>query len=374
MHTKKKKESCFLGDPMGPLTTLEKQAHFKEAEDRAVKIRRADGTVARGKGGELLFHGAFTGGFSAGYFNTVGSKEGWTSSATFVSRRRDKKGATPGFQAHTFQHYEGQEVGDEEDQEDAAAGQPHLVEDQYFAGKSFDWGQFAGHSANIEGFRQVEALTLNFRKFLRSPLQRPMDPGQLGALSQTCRLGAPAPAPKPRRPSLSLREVPPDFAVHWNIKRPFIPLKPGEQPQKPPPPVSQSRLQELANVFGQTNFKMSGQINIQKEKQGDREFETLVEASLPEELPPWRLEDPESEAQETPEAPLSSREVFRIPVTNGVANLLKVSYRPEHLPKYQMSLEERLENFLYGSQKIQRMEVASIGPCVAHLTRLFAGE
>ncbi|VDK46424.1 unnamed protein product, partial [Gongylonema pulchrum] len=27
--------------------------------------------------GRRRFHGAFTGGFSAGYFNTVGSKEGW---------------------------------------------------------------------------------------------------------------------------------------------------------------------------------------------------------------------------------------------------------------------------------------------------------
>src|SRR5271163_4097947 len=33
------------------------------------------------------FHGAFTGGFSAGYYNTVGSKEGWTPS-TFTSSRR----------------------------------------------------------------------------------------------------------------------------------------------------------------------------------------------------------------------------------------------------------------------------------------------
>ncbi|KAJ1366428.1 hypothetical protein KIN20_027088 [Parelaphostrongylus tenuis] len=28
--------------------------------------------------GRRRFHGAFTGGFSAGYYNTVGSKEGWT--------------------------------------------------------------------------------------------------------------------------------------------------------------------------------------------------------------------------------------------------------------------------------------------------------
>jgi G patch domain-containing protein 1 len=36
--------------------------------------------------GRRRFHGAFTGGFSAGYFNSVGSKEGWTP-ATFVSTR-----------------------------------------------------------------------------------------------------------------------------------------------------------------------------------------------------------------------------------------------------------------------------------------------
>jgi G patch domain-containing protein 1 len=36
--------------------------------------------------GRRRFHGAFTGGFSAGYYNTVGSAEGWKP-ATFVSSR-----------------------------------------------------------------------------------------------------------------------------------------------------------------------------------------------------------------------------------------------------------------------------------------------
>ncbi|KAG8533324.1 uncharacterized protein KY384_002107 [Bacidia gigantensis] len=40
--------------------------------------------------GRKRLHGAFTGGFSAGYFNTVGSKEGWTPS-TFVSSRSNRK-------------------------------------------------------------------------------------------------------------------------------------------------------------------------------------------------------------------------------------------------------------------------------------------
>ncbi|KAB8338987.1 hypothetical protein FH972_021926 [Carpinus fangiana] len=40
--------------------------------------------------GRRRLHGAFTGGFSAGYFNTVGSKEGWTPS-TFVSSRTSRQ-------------------------------------------------------------------------------------------------------------------------------------------------------------------------------------------------------------------------------------------------------------------------------------------
>ncbi|KAL8739532.1 MAG: hypothetical protein Q9190_007674, partial [Brigantiaea leucoxantha] len=44
--------------------------------------------------GRKRLHGAFTGGFSAGYFNTVGSKEGWTPS-TFVSSRTSKKKDAP---------------------------------------------------------------------------------------------------------------------------------------------------------------------------------------------------------------------------------------------------------------------------------------
>ncbi|GAA5971280.1 hypothetical protein JCM21900_002905 [Sporobolomyces salmonicolor] len=39
--------------------------------------------------GRRRLHGAFTGGFSAGYFNTVGSKEGWTPS-TFKSSRTNR--------------------------------------------------------------------------------------------------------------------------------------------------------------------------------------------------------------------------------------------------------------------------------------------
>ena len=39
--------------------------------------------------GRQRFHGAFTGGFSAGYFNTVGSEEGFKPQ-TFVSSRTQR--------------------------------------------------------------------------------------------------------------------------------------------------------------------------------------------------------------------------------------------------------------------------------------------
>lgn len=36
----------------------------------------------------IRFHGAFTGGFSSGYFNTVSTKEGWTPSQFFSTRNQ----------------------------------------------------------------------------------------------------------------------------------------------------------------------------------------------------------------------------------------------------------------------------------------------
>ncbi|OLY82808.1 G patch domain-containing protein 1-like protein [Smittium mucronatum] len=45
--------------------------------------------IATDDAGNRRFHGAFTGGFSAGYYNTVGSAEGWAPS-TFVSSRSNR--------------------------------------------------------------------------------------------------------------------------------------------------------------------------------------------------------------------------------------------------------------------------------------------
>lgn len=71
----------------------------------------------RDERGRKRLHGAFTGGFSAGYFNTVGSKEGWTP-ATFVSSRtnRAKDGTAPA-------QKKAEDFMDDEDLADAAEAQ-----------------------------------------------------------------------------------------------------------------------------------------------------------------------------------------------------------------------------------------------------------
>jgi G patch domain-containing protein 1 len=77
---------------------------------------------ARDEQGRKRFHGAFTGGYSAGYFNTVGSKEGWAPS-TFTSsrtnRRKDAQIAKP------------EDFMDDEDRAAAAEAQKLQTQDDF---------------------------------------------------------------------------------------------------------------------------------------------------------------------------------------------------------------------------------------------------
>ncbi|KAG2357773.1 hypothetical protein BDR07DRAFT_1473341 [Suillus spraguei] len=70
---------CLIGTPLPPLEKSKDTGEFVPLWKQEVKDEK----------GRRRLHGAFTGGFSAGYFNTVGSKEGWTPS-TFISSRSDR--------------------------------------------------------------------------------------------------------------------------------------------------------------------------------------------------------------------------------------------------------------------------------------------
>ncbi|KHN99061.1 DUF1604 domain protein [Metarhizium album ARSEF 1941] len=85
----------------------------------------------RDEKGRRRLHGAFTGGWSAGYFNTVGSKEGWTPS-TFVSSRSSRRKDEDDTKSTTMQQ-KAEAYMDEEDLEDAAEAQ-QLQTSRAFAG------------------------------------------------------------------------------------------------------------------------------------------------------------------------------------------------------------------------------------------------
>ncbi|RTE73879.1 hypothetical protein BHE90_011689 [Fusarium euwallaceae] len=112
----------------------------------------------RDERGRKRLHGAFTGGWSAGYFNTVGSKEGWTPS-TFVSSRsnRRKDDAAPAQQRP-------EDYMDEEDLADAAEAQK-LETSQAFAGLGSS-GQEAG-SGGLMGLLRADGDTMGFKLLRR---------------------------------------------------------------------------------------------------------------------------------------------------------------------------------------------------------------
>ena len=77
------------GDEGDTFVTIGTPFEIPEDDVPLKKPSRVEDQIVVDKQGRRRFHGAFTGGFSAGYFNSVGSKEGWKPS-TFVSSRSNR--------------------------------------------------------------------------------------------------------------------------------------------------------------------------------------------------------------------------------------------------------------------------------------------
>ncbi|EON99838.1 putative g patch domain-containing protein 1 protein [Phaeoacremonium minimum UCRPA7] len=107
----------------------------------------------RDERGRKRLHGAFTGGWSAGYFNTVGSKEGWAPS-TFVSSRanRRKDGKDAGQQQRP------EDFMDEEDLADAEEARK-IQTSQAFAGLGATEHD-AVRASGLAGLFRVEGETM----------------------------------------------------------------------------------------------------------------------------------------------------------------------------------------------------------------------
>ncbi|KAL4905978.1 hypothetical protein BDW74DRAFT_184931 [Aspergillus multicolor] len=104
---------AFYGTPLPPLDTSTRD------DGSYVPVWKQEVTDDRGR---KRLHGAFTGGFSAGYFNTVGSKEGWTP-ATFVSSRQNRAKDAPKQRAEDFM--------DEEDIREAEEARTLQTNDEF---------------------------------------------------------------------------------------------------------------------------------------------------------------------------------------------------------------------------------------------------
>ena len=68
---------AFVGTKMMDEDEKKKKKKKDDVFDDGTRKQHKEKGIATDERGRRRFHGAFTGGFSAGYFNTVGSKEGW---------------------------------------------------------------------------------------------------------------------------------------------------------------------------------------------------------------------------------------------------------------------------------------------------------
>ena len=105
------KKTAFFGTPLSKFLSddVDKDDYYSRSSRRAGLNQQQ---TVRDEEGRRRFHGAFTGGFSAGYYNTVGSVEGFIPKS-FISHRGDKHHA--GNKSSTTFHSKPEDYMDEED-------------------------------------------------------------------------------------------------------------------------------------------------------------------------------------------------------------------------------------------------------------------
>ncbi|MCO5573495.1 hypothetical protein L7F22_027266 [Adiantum nelumboides] len=118
---------CLIGTPLPSLDSKKRDPNeFKPVWQQEVYDEQ----------GRRRFHGAFTGGYSAGYYNTVGSKEGWQPS-TFRSSRKDKERSRKDGESKTkYKQSTAEDFMDEEDLQSYRDGKGALKANDEFLGPS----------------------------------------------------------------------------------------------------------------------------------------------------------------------------------------------------------------------------------------------
>ncbi|KAI2607999.1 DUF1604-domain-containing protein [Hypoxylon sp. NC1633] len=116
----------------------------------------------RDERGRKRLHGAFTGGWSAGYFNTVGSKEGWTPS-TFVSSRSNRRKDEPS----DSKKQRPEDFMDEEDLADAAEAQKLQTAEGFAGLGSNDEDGFSRPGGGFADLFRVQGETMGVKLLRR---------------------------------------------------------------------------------------------------------------------------------------------------------------------------------------------------------------
>lgn len=130
---------------------------------------------ARDEQGRKRFHGAFTGGYSAGYFNTVGSKEGWAPS-TFTSSRTNRRKDAQVARPEDFMDDEDRAAAAEAQKlqtQDNFAGLGSTTQDQMRRGLMSDLFRPAGETIGVKllqkmGWRQGQGVGPKVRRKART--------------------------------------------------------------------------------------------------------------------------------------------------------------------------------------------------------------
>ncbi|KAJ2893752.1 putative g patch domain-containing protein 1 protein [Zalerion maritima] len=112
----------------------------------------------RDERGRKRLHGAFTGGWSAGYFNTVGSKEGWTPSA-FVSSRLSQRQEDSAQQ----QQQRPEDFMDDEDLADAAEAQKIQTSDSFAGLGATQTANGSRSAAGLAGLFHTDGETMGVK-------------------------------------------------------------------------------------------------------------------------------------------------------------------------------------------------------------------
>uniref|UniRef100_A0A667ZTK3 G patch domain containing 1 n=1 Tax=Myripristis murdjan TaxID=586833 RepID=A0A667ZTK3_9TELE len=156
-------------DPDSDSESVLKQVPLPKDEPLRKPVPLHEQTVKDEKGRFQRFHGAFTGGFSAGYFNTVGSKEGWTPSS-FVSSRQQKA---------EKQHARPEDFMDEEDLSEHGIAPREITTSKEFSSSRRDLARekaqaISALSAPIPGDTLLEELIAPARSSIGVELLRRM--------------------------------------------------------------------------------------------------------------------------------------------------------------------------------------------------------